>query len=124
MLIPKIITTFITIIFFIVTFSILFFILEKIPRAEIEITFKPFYKPSNTISLCQLLITKYKNCLENIAKGNVVCAEEIKNEIKNFYSNFEIDFLNYKISNGKSFEEIYECKFFMNSKEVSFLVKT
>ncbi|MEM0480579.1 MAG: hypothetical protein QXQ14_00085 [Candidatus Aenigmatarchaeota archaeon] len=124
MLVPKIITAFINIIFFIIAFSILFFILDNLPKAKIEIAFKPIYKPSNTISLCQILISKHKNCIEQIYENNLNCAKDIEQELKRFFNNFEIIFPKYKISFGKSFEEVYECKVLINSKEYSFLVKT
>jgi len=98
----KILIVFITSIFCIIFFSLLFFLLGKLPKAEIEITYKPIYKPSIPLYICQIIQNKFK-CLDK-------CIEGIKNEISKIFKNFEI------VINGKSikvgdlpFSESYEC---------------
>jgi len=98
----KILAVFITSILCIIFFSLLFFSLEKLPKAEIEITYKPIYKPSIPLYICHIIQNKFK-CLDK-------CSKEIENEISKIFKNFEI------VINGKNikvgnlpFSESYEC---------------
>jgi hypothetical protein len=105
MLIIKTLNVFIALILFIITFSILFFLLSKLPKAEVEIVYKPIFKPSIPLEICKILQTKFK-CLEK-------CKEEIKNELSKFYSNFEIVIGNEIIRHGNlPFSEEYDCLVF------------
>jgi hypothetical protein len=102
MLFLKVISTFITIVLFIIFFSILHFFLSNLPKAKVEIVYKPIYKPSISFQICQIIQNKFK-CLES-------CIKEIENEISKIYEyNFEIQIDNKKIGRGSYFSEMYEC---------------
>ncbi len=110
MLIPKLINAFLFIIFLIFSFSLIFFILDKLPKAQITITYSLNYFPSNSLNLCSIFSNVLKNEIISFANCDESQRQKIENEIIKYFRFYEIEIGNKKIkSSDFKPAEIYEC---------------
>lgn len=123
MLIPKLITTFLTLLFCIIAFSFVYFMLQNLPKAQVTIQY--ILKDENPYStnLCQLFLNseEIRNLIiKIIEKENL---EDNKNlflsKISNIFEDrgFEIEVNGESIKRGKlTYSDVYVCYLFHKGK--------
>lgn len=130
MLIPKLITTFLTLLFCIIAFSLVYFLLQNLPKAQITIEYK--LKEENPFSshLCQLFLDskEIRDLLIKIIKNENL--ENSKNllliKISNIFEDrgFEIVIDNESLKKGNLiYNDIYTCYLFHEEKIYEIKVK-
>lgn len=130
MLIPKIISTFLTIVLSIISFSTIYFVLQKLPKAEIVIAYLLKIEKPFSVHLCQnfILSSELKEKIIEIieAKNLTFNINFIHDKVLDFFKNvdFEIILNNISIKRGKAdVEEIYTCYFFYKNKIYEIIIK-
>ncbi|MFH7903281.1 MAG: hypothetical protein QXQ19_02335 [Candidatus Aenigmatarchaeota archaeon] len=130
MLIPKIITTFLTLIFSIIAFSFVYFLLQNLPKAKVEIQYKLREENPYSSHLCQVFLSsdEIKELIiktikkENIESSKALILDRLSNLIED--KGFEIVISNESIKKGAlSYEDIYSCYFFYNKKLYEIIIK-
>ncbi|MEM5828238.1 MAG: hypothetical protein QW197_01910 [Candidatus Aenigmatarchaeota archaeon] len=128
MLIPKIINVFLAIMFGIFAFSIIFFLLDNLPKRQVAIKFKIEKENLQAISLCNIFLNSEirKNIIElsdGINKDSNI--EIIRSKVKSLgLEAFEIVIDKYFIREGKiKLNEIYNCQLFYDEKRINIIIK-
>jgi len=131
MLIPKLINTFLFLLMGIFFFSIIFFMLDNLPRAHIEIKFMVEKENLQAINLCNAfknsedlknsIVEIYEN--KNVDYNKNLILERVQNYL-GFKDPFEIVIGNVIISSGKiRLNEVYRCYIFDNSRKIEIIIK-
>jgi len=131
MLIPKLINTFLFLLLGILFFSIIFFMLDNLPKAQIEIKFIIEKENLQAINLCSALKNSedLRNSILQISENKNV--EYNKNLILQrvqtylgFKDPFEIVIGNVNIASGKiKLNEVYRCYIFDNNRKIEIIIK-
>jgi len=129
MLIPKLINTFLFLILGILFFSIIFFLLDRLPKAQIEIKFMIEKENLQAINLCNALKNSedLKNSIVQIFENKNVDKNLILQRVQNylgFKDPFEIVIGNVNITSGKiRLNEVYRCYIFDSNKKIEIVIK-
>jgi len=130
MLIPKIITTFLTLIFGLFCFSIIYFLLENLPKSTIAINFMIEHENLDSINLCSIFQKSddLKNIIKNIAKNeNVEYNKNLlisKMKKLGFENTFEILINDISIKLGSlKLDEVYRCYVLDDDRTIEIIIK-
>lgn len=130
MLIPKILTTFLTLLFSIISLSLIYFILQHLPKAQATIEYRLIEENPFSTHLCQFFI--FSNEISELIK-KIISKEDLENtkslllnKLSFIFENrgFEIVLDGESIKKGiLIYNDVYKCIFFYEGKEHEIIIK-